>query len=58
MGTGTGSRRSTYGEKRAVIRGRGNIVHGGGGGNSTVIDLLGMEGKRESLRSCHAPGGP
>ena len=49
LGKGTGSRRSMNGQNWAVIRG-GDIVHCGGGGNSTLIDLVGMESKRERVR--------
>ena len=36
-------------ENRALIRGRGDIVHRGGGGNLALIDLGGTEGKREGV---------
>ena len=38
------------GKNRAFSRTRGDMVHGGGGGNSTLIDLFGTEGKRERIR--------
>ena len=49
MGTGTGSRRSTNGKNGAFFRVRGDMVHGGGGGNLTLIDLIGTEGKKERV---------
>ena len=45
---GTGSRRSKNGENGAFFRARGDMVHGGG--NLTLIDLVGLECKRERIR--------
>ena len=47
--TGTGSRRSTNGKNKALIRSGGDIVHGGGGGNSGLINLVHAEGKKERV---------
>ena len=46
LGKGTGSRRSPNGKNGAFFNARGDMVHGGGGGNLTLIDLVSMEGKR------------
>ena len=40
---------SMNGENGAVIWGRGDIVPSRGGGNSTLIDLVNTEGKRERV---------
>ena len=50
LGTRTGCRRSTNGKNGAFFRARGDIVHSGGGGNPTLIDLVSTEGKRERIR--------
>ena len=50
LGTRTGSRRSTKDKNGAFIRARGDMVHGEGGGNLTLIDLISTEGKRERIR--------
>ena len=42
-------RRSINGKNWALIRGRGYMVHGGGGGNSALIYLVGEEGQREEV---------
>ena len=47
---GTGSRRSTNSGNGAIFRARGDMVHGGGGGNPALVDLVGMEGKRVRIR--------
>ena len=46
LGTGTGGRRSMDGEDRAILRGGGDGVHGKGGGNLALVDLISSEGLR------------
>ena len=49
LGAGTGSRRSMNSKKGALIRVGGDIVQGRGRGNSALINLVGVEGKRERV---------
>ena len=46
---GTGCRRGTDGENRALFRGGGDVVQGGGGGDLALVDLIGGEGQRHRV---------
>ena len=47
LGTGTENRRSMNGKNGALMRVGGDIVHGGGGGNLALLNLVGTEGQGE-----------
>ena len=46
LGTETGSRKRRNGENGAFFKPRGDMFHGRGRGNSTMMDLVSTEGKR------------
>ena len=47
LGTRTENRRSMNGKNGALMRVEGDIVHGGGGGNLALINLVSTEGQGE-----------
>ena len=49
LGMATGEGRVSNGKNRTIFWGRVHVVEGGGGGNSALMDFVGMESQGERI---------